>query len=212
MKFFTSITLSVALLILAVPIGYAQTPDGQTPANEGVCDVLQGHTPGLYGLCVAFCEAQDYADISMPITEEELLALKAAMPSGKILDNYNKRKKETDPPMPCIKVEEPCPCWDSAEFDDVTYKTFYRCTLWNDYGANEQNAANIHTQTLLGWGTVAAGRYDNYPGYELCVYQNDYSTPLITRQLYITVDEELACEQQIRTRIADLGVTCTILE
>ena len=38
---------------------YAQTPDGETPANEGVCDELMFYTPGLYGLCVAFCEAQD---------------------------------------------------------------------------------------------------------------------------------------------------------
>jgi hypothetical protein len=39
----------------------AQTPDGQTPVNEGVCDELMesGITKGLFGLCVAFCEAQD---------------------------------------------------------------------------------------------------------------------------------------------------------
>ena len=37
----------------------ASTPDGETPANEGVCDSLNGATPGLYGLCVAYCEAQD---------------------------------------------------------------------------------------------------------------------------------------------------------
>ncbi len=39
----------------------ASTPDGETPANEGVCDVLKmdGIHQGLYGLCVAYCEAQD---------------------------------------------------------------------------------------------------------------------------------------------------------
>ena len=26
----------------------ANTPDGETPANEGVCDGLHGGTPGLY--------------------------------------------------------------------------------------------------------------------------------------------------------------------
>ena len=40
----------------------ALTPDGETLANEGVCDVLQGGSPGLYGLCVAYCEAQDLDD------------------------------------------------------------------------------------------------------------------------------------------------------
>ena len=34
----------------------AQTPDGQTPAEETVCDILSGKA---WGLCVAYCEAQD---------------------------------------------------------------------------------------------------------------------------------------------------------
>jgi len=48
-------------LFPATPPAMDQTPDGETPANEGVCDALQadGTTKGLYGLCVAFCEAQD---------------------------------------------------------------------------------------------------------------------------------------------------------
>ena len=47
------------LLLLVTGTATGQTPDGDTPANEGVCDELIGATPGLYGLCVAFCEAQD---------------------------------------------------------------------------------------------------------------------------------------------------------
>ena len=93
----------------------AQTPDGQTPAEETVCDPLKadGVTAGLYGLCVAFCEAQDHAAISHPVTEAELEALAAAAPSGRLLAKYNKKKSETDPPMPCVVVEEPCPCWEA---------------------------------------------------------------------------------------------------
>ena len=37
------------LSLFAGNASFAQTPDGETPANEGVCDVLQGGTPGLYG-------------------------------------------------------------------------------------------------------------------------------------------------------------------
>lgn len=95
----------------------AQTPDGQTPAQETVCNPLKadGVTKGLYGLCVAFCEAQDFADVSNPITEAELDALYDGSPSGRILASYDKKKQATDPAMPCIKVEEPCPCWSAAE-------------------------------------------------------------------------------------------------
>ena len=35
---------------------YATTPDGETPANESVCDLESG---AAYGLCVSYCEAMD---------------------------------------------------------------------------------------------------------------------------------------------------------
>lgn len=88
----------------------AMTPDGETPANEGVCNELQGGTPGLYGLCVAYCEAQDL-DI---IGDKET-------PNNKILANYNRKKQTTDPDMPCLKT--PCPCWTQEELDAISEPT-----------------------------------------------------------------------------------------
>ena len=72
----------------------AQTPDGQTPAEETICSPLQddGVTKGLYGLCVAFCEAQDITNEEVPISEEELAQLESTTPSGRILANYNKKR------------------------------------------------------------------------------------------------------------------------
>ncbi len=115
---------TAAILALAFPLTApisAQTPDGTTPAQEGVCDVLQEEstTKGLYGLCVAFCEAHDAASIDGPITLEDLEALEQSAPSGKILTNYNKRKADTDPDMPCIKVEEPCPCFSDEDLASI---------------------------------------------------------------------------------------------
>ena len=49
-------------MVLATGTGgsaVAMTPDDATPANEDVCLDLKNYTPGLYGLCVAYCEAQD---------------------------------------------------------------------------------------------------------------------------------------------------------
>jgi hypothetical protein len=50
----------LAAMMLAVlaftPMSLAQTADGMTPAEEQVCDDLNG---ALYGLCVAYCEAMD---------------------------------------------------------------------------------------------------------------------------------------------------------
>lgn len=119
---FTSILLSLVLS----PVVVAQTPDGEVPASEGVCDDLKadGVTKGLYGLCVAFCEAQDQATISDPITEQELDALSDSAPAGRILANYNKKMTEADPTMPCVKVQEPCPCWTEQEFLDASQSAF----------------------------------------------------------------------------------------
>lgn len=73
----------------------AQTADGVTPAVEGVCDDLKnpGVSKGLYGLCVAYCEAEASSEA--------------------VLRNYNRKKSETDPEMPCLEVVVQCPCWDT---------------------------------------------------------------------------------------------------
>jgi hypothetical protein len=53
-----TLVMSIAAILLMSSAGYAQTPDGLTPANENVCDdvVLGG---SLKGLCNAYCEAMD---------------------------------------------------------------------------------------------------------------------------------------------------------
>ena len=124
MKIFIAVfifTLALGLLPTA-PI-VAQTPDGQTPAEEKVCDPLKadGVTRGLYGLCVAFCEAQDHANMAMPLAEADVEALVSEAPSGRILASYNKKKQASDPGMPCIVLEEkgPCPCWTPSQFAEI---------------------------------------------------------------------------------------------
>lgn len=213
--FSTGILCIAAGFLMEAP-AVAQTLDGETPANEGVCDGLQGTTPGLYGLCVAFCEAQDHAALSVPITEEELEALEDDIPSGRILANYNKKKKAGDPDMPCIKVEEPCPCWDSAEFDQATLSgtPFNSCRRWNGpiHNGSEilfvrsspgdvRNVRAIDHQHTTG----------NYGDGADCVWRI-FSQPEninISRILGITPDELTACDTQIRQRMTDLSLTCS---
>ncbi len=116
--------VAVGMLVTATPV-LAQTTDGEMPGQETVCDPLQQDdiTKGLYGLCVAFCEAGDYANELDTITPEELATLETTTPSGRILANYNKKKDKAnnplDPDMPCILVEEPCPCWTADELAET---------------------------------------------------------------------------------------------
>jgi hypothetical protein len=46
----------LALFLTAPTKSQAQTPDGQTPAEESVCEGLSG---AAQGLCNAYCEAMD---------------------------------------------------------------------------------------------------------------------------------------------------------
>ena len=209
-------TLAVGLLAVAPPV-LAETPDGGTPAEETVCDRLRADdiTKGLYGLCVAFCEAQDIASEDVPISDATLSALQEAAPSGRILANYNKRKQATDPDMPCILVEEPCPCWTAEELASIDGYSPMGVSIPLSCGTNTDTA----TQTIDGRQVVendptqvatATDRHrTGYPTIELCEYRNEVTN--IRRVLSVdagtlTHEEAAACLEQVRVRCDDLSL------
>ena len=152
--------LPLAALLLCTPVT-AQTPDGAVPANEGVCDVLRadGVTKGLYGLCVAYCEAQDHSSLTEPITPEDLDDILMSSPAGRILKNYNAKKTSTDPEMPCMNVVAPCPCAIEGHFDDYGTGT-YNGTLC--YDRLDDPPTWSHTTARLDtWGS--------YPHYSAAI-------------------------------------------
>ena len=104
----------------------AGTPDGETPAEEMTCDDLKNGTPGLYGLCIAFCEAHDCVPTMTDTGELDLSNCKKN--DRKLLDKYRSKMKEGDPDMPCLPNDtgggEPstggevtCMCWTEDDFD-----------------------------------------------------------------------------------------------
>lgn len=157
-------TMTATFLISAVGMtstALAKTPDGKTPSEETVCDVLRDATPGLYGLCVAYCEAHDAELISPEGKMEEL-----NRPNQKILRNYNRKKKKSDPPMPCLleeQEEEGCPCWTSAQLSSALPPTM-------NYDHNLENAcsSSASTQVLENFELGEAG-----PGFQLAVTQRE---------------------------------------
>ena len=90
----------IALIVFGLVFSFgvmskAQTPDDMTPAEEDVCDVLEG---AAYGLCNAYCEAMD-------CDSEEAQASDEAC--GKVLGNY---ETKTDVRMPCLGCENNKDC------------------------------------------------------------------------------------------------------
>jgi hypothetical protein len=50
------VTAILFTMLAFIPMSQARTADGMTPAEETVCDNLNG---ALFGLCNAYCEAMD---------------------------------------------------------------------------------------------------------------------------------------------------------
>lgn len=215
-KLITTFIAGIAVAFLIAPVSFAQTPDGQTPAEETVCDPLRedGITKGLFGLCVAFCEAQDHADLSDPMTETELDALAAAAPSGKILATYNKRKKDTDPAMPCILVEEPCPCWSDLELAGIdgliggAPSRIFNCVVSTPAQLHEFKEHNVPVA-----GSIQRARSNLISPDEIdgsCQYINHQQAPQILRFLSVqagtlTTDQSLQCRAEVEAACMSWG-------
>jgi hypothetical protein len=163
-------------------VAIAQTPDGDTPANEGVCNVLQGGTPGLYGLCVAYCEAQD------------LDSFDKEPPNTKILANYRKKMQAGDPDMPCVKV--PCPCWTNDEMASISGDaTAAAC----NGSTNKLQIIDIAPKTHFAEANANAGQ-------ERCRYINLNTSPITLRNFGITPEQALSCLADVQAACASTGL------
>lgn len=171
----------VAGLISAAPV-IAETPDGTTPANEGACDSLKTNaTPGLYGLCVAYCEAQD-----LDTFEKEPA-------NSKILANYNKKKQAGDPDMPCVKV--PCPCWTDAELASISVGGAAACLR----STNKIQLIDNLPRTHFAESDTALSE-------ERCRYINLNVSPLVIRSFSITAPQAASCYAAVNSACNDLGL------
>lgn len=184
-KIGTALRLAAFALLasFAMNNAMAATADGTTPANEGVCDGLKasGITPSLYGLCVAYCEAQD-----LDTYDKE-------PPSTKILDNYNKRKLASDPAMPCVKPT--CPCWTGAEIASISEDGVSAACL---SGTNKLSIIDNSPKNHSAEADTSAGQ-------ERCRYINLNISPATVRSFTITPAEALACYTDVQTACQSTG-------
>jgi len=112
-------------VLLTAFFGVALTQE--PPGEESVCDVLQGGTTGLYGLCLGYCEAQD-CDPDFDAVDPFGHCKPA---SRKILEKYLEKMLPGDPVMPCVST--PCSCFTADELlaipaTDGPVETYALCT------------------------------------------------------------------------------------
>jgi hypothetical protein len=215
--------LFVSLAMAGLP-AVASTPDGSTPAEETVCDPLMDEvvTPGLYGLCLAFCEAQDIASEDMALTDDEILALLNDVPSGSILQTYNQLRKESDPEMPCIvRAPEPssCPCWTAEELAEIdtpantpngTSRTLCRFVVDSQTGLVDTTIA-FEIDTTIDRATITAiaanqERFGMPTPTRNCEFQNLQVDPIIDRDISnLSSGEAAFCLDELITHCDSLG-------
>lgn len=160
-KVFSACTL---LVFLAGGNAPAKTPDGVTPAEETVCDDLRDAAPGLYGLCVAFCEAQD---CEVEWSGEDPSFAGCSPSSQKLFENYERKRGPDGPEMPCaIKpvvttggVGGGCPCYSQEDLSTYFLSPYTMCLV--DY-----NSTNT---TMIRSGTASASTMFTNPNYS-CNY------------------------------------------
>lgn len=205
---FTLVVSGLALVVGSIASYGQGTPDEETPANEGVCDGLKadGITKGLYGLCVAFCEAQDCEATVDTATGEVTLDGDCRPSNPKLLEAYNKRKTDSDPLMPCVNVaQDECPCWTELELDALAPSTILDC------GATPVDAhvAGLDEQCSSppGFAFEAADTYSGVtsPTGFICRYWEGCPDARIFRNLDISEEEFRICYASLVAECAARG-------
>ncbi len=204
MKPFSLLLLGVTLLSLSLAVA-AKPPEhargnsgnnnsanvsnsGKLDTNRGVCNELQGGTPGLYGLCVAFCEAQR-CEPDLSLSDP----FQSCRPSAqRLLDQYNRRKGAEDPAMPCVQQAEPCPCWSTQEIAGLRHPQQDDRTSCMNTASDSLWSINSSSGA---YSTLAFGSTNSNRCFMTDQCQ-DGSCLGVTRNLEITPAQALACRTQ----------------
>lgn len=190
----------IVLTMLAGSAGIALAGDGAPPSVEEVCDVVKYGAPGLFGLCIAFCEAQDCEPD--PFADDPFENCQPG--SERVLANYRRKMEPGDPEMPCLK--DPCPCWTQDEIDSLRYPQLGDATrcwtatqkgdFWRisdpEFGYSTSVRVTSHTCSMFNWCS------DSRQG-ECFPYK-------LTAKL--SADEHAICLAQLRQAGADRGFDC----
>lgn len=177
-KFVMSAVFFIVAIVAAVPLNaVAGTADGATPAQESVCDVLKadGVSKGLYGLCVAYCEAE--------------------ASSERVLDNYRRKAKDTDPAMPCLDSPPvTCPCWGDGAVLEGAFEGLFALNCLIDPSGLDMGIYGIFE------GFLSAG-FDSTTQAVLCQLI-DPSQSIDTTISDLTPEQEAVCRADVQAVLA----------
>jgi hypothetical protein len=175
------LTLALALLLVCTGAALAQTPDGQPPSSETVCD---NETGAAYGLCNAYCEAMD-CETDNPSASDTACS--------RVRDKF---QQITGRDLPCEVPTLACVCNDPAV--SPNFAAAVAGTFPFDVCSNFSGGALLTTGSgnLVALSFIHDGQWACGPG------NSEIFLP-------ISPEEGQDCAELLRRTAASAGVTCT---
>lgn len=182
------------MLRTGVPVGlclFACIGLASAQANHGACQGLETAAPGLYGLCIAVCEAHGCEP-----DFNQLDPFAGCSPSDPTLvDRYEALRGSADPPLPCVVEEGGCPCF-TQEMVDAIPTPYSQCII--DYqfqpGSDYFSTNIFHGIQAPGEMRIAAqatvGPFDGS-----CAYGDNFVDPEIFIFLQTNLTQAQECRQ-----------------
>ena len=127
--------LFLALLLICTGAALAQTPDGETPAGETVCD---SETGAAYGLCTAYCEAMDCESDEPAASETACTKVQA------------KFLNITGRDLPCEAAAVTCPCSGNPAWEAVLTGGLLACSAGGDIAYVTTSVGTISVDSRPG--------------------------------------------------------------
>ena len=197
--------LRISVVVGLCLFGFAGVVAAQTTnwnqANHGVCADLHSATPGLFGLCIAFCEAHG---CEPDFTAADPFAnCKPSDPT--LLNLYNNLKQPADPDMPCVVIEGGCPCFTQEQVDAIP-TPYDQCIIDFDLGSGgtELTTNIIHVQGTGAQATLGENSYS-------CAFGNGLVDPPIFVSFQTNLSQAEACRQIIVNTITANAGQCELL-
>jgi hypothetical protein len=176
-----ALTLTFALLLICTGAALAQTPDGETPAEETVCD---SETGAAYGLCNAYCEAMD-CETDNPNA--------SATACSRVQDKF---QQITGRDLPCEVPQVRCPCNDPAVNATFAALVAGQITITAcDHSGFSPGTRVTYNSSAQAFGGVERGQ-------PLC------GTSSPSHRLFPTLEEALVCSDLLAQAAANQGVPC----
>jgi hypothetical protein len=211
-RFNIAVLMFIALTLVMTADAQAKKPGGPPPAEESVCDPLKGKTPGLFGLCVAFCEAHE----CQPDFSAEDPFAECRPGSLQVLENYREKMRPGDPDMPCLQGS--CPCWNPEQLaalrfplpDDEIFCnqdahvgsseiSFY--DQFNFYGSVDSLDYYLKLEALRHGENATCLLYDG-------CWADDDSCGTNVFYFEITADEHATCVDLLKGAASARGIPC----